>query len=448
MIQSIEQFFPQYKIERFLKEDAYFVYHLARHSSGRAAVIQSIAPDYQGKSAVIERIRQYAGTVNELQHPVLPLLYDFLITDNNAFLIWEHLDGSNIDHYMQQQNKALSERKAQRLVLSLISVLDFLIQKGEAPPRLDTEMIWITSDERIKLRGIIDEATPKGLCYHPSREQLHTPQDYVQAVGLVWYHLITGKHPLHLGEEHILKGTLPPAGKFYPGVFEHVEQCLAKAIHPNPAKRYQNLQELQKGILSARLRVLTPEEYSFIELNAPLILLVFMTILTGFILWRGSRRDIHNATRVAYYPSDTLAWREFEERMNFVKAQKEAADSLFMLSQGEEVEIARDYLHKVSRGETLTDIAERYNMTPEHLLRINNLASADNIQAGVGLKVKVRAIHKVSLNETPQAIAKKYGISLAELLKANGLTGIDTNNSKVLEKEFYPGRELIIPISQ
>ncbi|NIK74237.1 LysM repeat protein [Thermonema lapsum] len=448
MIQLMEQFFPQYRIESFLKEDAYFVYHLARHSSGRLAVIQSIAPDYQGKSSVIERIKQYAGTVNELQHPMLPLLYDFLITDNNAFLIWEHLDGTNIDQYMQQQSKALSERKAQRLVLSLISVLEFLIQKGEAPPRLDTEMIWITSDERIKLRGIIDESTPKGLCYHPSREQLHAPQDYVQAVGLVWYHLITGKHPRSLGEEHILKGTLPPAANFYPGVFEHVEHCLAKAIHPNPAKRYPNLQELQKAILAARIQTLTPEQYSFVELNAPLVLLVFMTILTAFILWRGSRRDILSATRVAYYPHDISAWQEFEKRKAFVKAEKESAESLFLSTQEEEEQIARDYLHKVSPGETLTEIAERYNMTPEHLLRINNLASADNIQAGVGLKVKVRAIHKINVNESPHSIAQKYGISLEELLKANGLSDIDTSNKKVLEKEFYPGRELIIPISQ
>jgi serine/threonine protein kinase len=448
MIQAIEQFFPQYKVESLLKEDDYFVYHLARHSSGRLAMIQSIAPAYQGKSAVIERIRQYAGTVNELQHPVLPLLYDCLITEDNAFLIWEHLDGQNIEHYMQQQKQALSERKAQRLVLSLISVLDFLIQKGEAPPRLDTEMIWITSDERIKLRGIIDESRPKGMPYHPSREQLHAPQDYVQAVGLVWYHLITGKHPLRLGEEHILKGSLPPAGKFYPGVFEHIENCLAKAIHPNPAKRYKDLQELQQAILSARIQAMTPEEHSFVELNAPLILLIFITLLTGLALWRGSRRDLHSATRVAYYPQDTLAWKEFKERQQFIKEQKAATDSLFLLPQEEGTDITRDYLHKVSRGETLTDIAERYNMTTEHLLRINNLASGDNIQAGVGLKVKVRAIHKINLNESPQSIAKKYNISMAELLKANGLSGIDTNDRKALEKVFYPGRELIIPISR
>jgi LysM repeat protein len=71
-------------------------------------------------------------------------------------------------------------------------------------------------------------------------------------------------------------------------------------------------------------------------------------------------------------------------------------------------------------------------MTTEHLLRINNLASGDNIQAGVGLKVKVRAIHKINLNESPQSIAKKYNISMAELLKANGLSGIDTNDRKAL----------------
>lgn len=102
--------------------------------------------------------------------------------------------------------------------------------------------------------------------------------------------------------------------------------------------------------------------------------------------------------------------------------------------------------HKVERGETITEIAKKYQVTPYDIYKLNPDAQ-DRLKPRMkllipsksGLKVTTnqsQITHKVLPKETLYGIEKKYNVSDADLKKANPF--LETDGLQI-------GQELIIP---
>ncbi|MCL2872021.1 MAG: LysM peptidoglycan-binding domain-containing protein [Betaproteobacteria bacterium] len=132
---------------------------------------------------------------------------------------------------------------------------------------------------------------------------------------------------------------------------------------------------------------------------------------------------------------------------------------------------ARTSRYKVKRGDTLAQIAHRYDTTPEELMRLNGLKNAKHLRVGKNIRVynerarydSVRAssvsapralsekitdkptdkstdkatrivaapttsatYHKVQKGDTPAKIASHYRINVQDLMRWNGLTSAKT----------------------
>jgi LysM repeat protein len=108
--------------------------------------------------------------------------------------------------------------------------------------------------------------------------------------------------------------------------------------------------------------------------------------------------------------------------------------------------------HTVAKGETVTNIAQKYKVTPYDIYRLNPDAKS-GIQEGAVLLIPALAakpapvkeqptkvtnpIHEVQPKETLYGIAKKYNVSEADLTKAN---------AEVLKNGLQPGQQLVIPV--
>lgn len=103
--------------------------------------------------------------------------------------------------------------------------------------------------------------------------------------------------------------------------------------------------------------------------------------------------------------------------------------------------------HVVQRGETLSQIARRYNTTVAELQRLNNLADPSLIVAGQviqlpggttagGTTTSGQQTYTVKRGDTLSQIAQRYGVSTADLARANGIT-----NPRLI----YAGQQLVIP---
>lgn len=97
----------------------------------------------------------------------------------------------------------------------------------------------------------------------------------------------------------------------------------------------------------------------------------------------------------------------------------------------------------VQRGDTLSKIAKRYDTTVAALMQVNNLRT-ETIYVGQRLTISVASdpnqpvvYHTVQRGDTLSTIARRYNISVAAVRAANGLTS-DT---------IYVGQRLLIPNS-
>jgi membrane-bound lytic murein transglycosylase D len=104
-------------------------------------------------------------------------------------------------------------------------------------------------------------------------------------------------------------------------------------------------------------------------------------------------------------------------------------------------------VHKVATGETLSSIASRYRRSLQEILEANAMASEDIIYPGQEIRVPGVSpevsgdqvfVHKVRKGETISEIAKKYGVPTSTLLAANEL------DSRGM---IYPGDDLLVPVS-
>jgi LysM repeat protein len=85
----------------------------------------------------------------------------------------------------------------------------------------------------------------------------------------------------------------------------------------------------------------------------------------------------------------------------------------------------------VRSGETLSEIAARYDVSVDSLMRLNGINDPDHVEIGTRLKVPGQAAaagpgrHRVSEGETLGEIAVRYEVSSRDLIALNGLRDAD-----------------------
>jgi murein DD-endopeptidase MepM/ murein hydrolase activator NlpD len=104
--------------------------------------------------------------------------------------------------------------------------------------------------------------------------------------------------------------------------------------------------------------------------------------------------------------------------------------SLFLLTAV--LSFAEDTVHVVARGETVYSISRSFRISPEELMRYNNITNASRLQIGTRLRIPQTAgsgtgegttaytEYRAVRNDTLYSIARTNGISLETLRNANG----------------------------
>lgn len=94
-------------------------------------------------------------------------------------------------------------------------------------------------------------------------------------------------------------------------------------------------------------------------------------------------------------------------------------------------------IHVVQQGETLYSIAQRYRVSPNQIISVNQLENPNRLVMGLALLIPTSTRkHVVQAGETPWKIAQNYGVTLQNLLHANNLTA---------SSKLSPGTVLTIP---
>ena len=99
--------------------------------------------------------------------------------------------------------------------------------------------------------------------------------------------------------------------------------------------------------------------------------------------------------------------------------------------------------YKISKGEDLASIAEKFNTSVEVLKDINNLIYTDNLRENMDIIVPKNAdnyfnTYTIETGDSLYKIARKYNINPELLASMNGLN---------MNDYIYPNQEILIPKS-
>lgn len=107
---------------------------------------------------------------------------------------------------------------------------------------------------------------------------------------------------------------------------------------------------------------------------------------------------------------------------------------------------AATFQHTIKRGETLSTIAKKYGLSVKLLAQTNNLSNPNFVYEGQVLTLVTNeevaknylapVIHRLQRGETVWQLAKRYQADVADILTANNITDA---------KKLEPGMELTIP---
>jgi serine/threonine protein kinase len=431
--QNIQPFRQQGPYEFFVAHNR----HLAQK-----VLIQTLHASYRENLGERQRLKKQAQKMAAFTHPLFPRVIDILESDEQLLVIQEFAEGLPLDEYLRGQ--ALPEQKAKRLFSQIVDVLTYAHQRQLLHPYLHPSQILITKEENIKIIGWQDgtSASQKPEIYHSPeylKEQRLSAEGNIFSLGMIYFLMLTGKYPFEGSNpeqyaEKIQKEKLPPASTFYPAVFEHSQYILDKACARRSSERFESCQALQEALFSS-LQVGSNEVPKDAFTQLPLVGLGIMAFLLIAALLVANR-DSSVPNRIAFDLSDTAGLQKRKDSVKRQRYERFLRDSL-RIAQSKAQDTMKVYVHKVQRGDNIQGIAKRYNMSLAHFKRMNNIENNDELRAGSGVRVVVRAVHKVLHDENLHSIAKKYDITYYDLLRTNAITDE--------EEEVFEGKELIIP---
>lgn len=205
---------------------------------------QSVRFDFLAESNILKK----------LQHPMLPRIVDIFENDSHVYLVEDFVEGITLSDWLKQQPRA-DEELALQWFKDLCNVLRYL--HGQTPRPiiyrdLKPSNIMLQPDGSLKLIdfGIAREykqessadTTYVGTKGYAAPEQFGKAQTDartdIYALGVTMYHLVTGKSPYSPPYQFV------PARQLVPSLSHGMEYILNKCVQPEPADRYQNVDEL------------------------------------------------------------------------------------------------------------------------------------------------------------------------------------------------------------
>lgn len=228
--------------------------------------------DQSEKEQILGRFQREAQAAGNINHPDIITIYDYGEDDGTAFIAMEYVSGRELKDLLDA-NERLSIEQAATLMKKLLSAIAHAHKKGVVHRDLKPGNILLMDDElnRIKIMDfgiaqvesstMTQVGTVLGTPSYMSPEQFMgqrvDARSDIYALGVIFYHLLTGEKPFTGSVTTIMHKVLqadaiPPSNINVqcPGTFDDV---VAKAMSKKPEDRYGTVQEFAQAIDIAML---------------------------------------------------------------------------------------------------------------------------------------------------------------------------------------------------
>jgi serine/threonine protein kinase, bacterial len=251
--------------ETFLAEDTYM-------PSRRRCVIKQLKPisnDPQTYQIIQQRFEREAATLEYLgeANDQIPTLFAYFSENGLFYLVQEWVHGQTLTNVIQSQGQ-LQENTVREILLSLLSVLDYVHSKGiihrdikpdniilreidNKPVLIDFGAVKETIRTTINAAGHPTQSLVIGTPgFMPSEQAIGRPvyATDIYSLGLTAIYLLTGKYPQEL-ETHPHTGQIIWQ-QFAGGISQQLVMLLTQAIEPRPGDRFTTANKMLYALKS------------------------------------------------------------------------------------------------------------------------------------------------------------------------------------------------------
>ncbi|MBW4423448.1 MAG: protein kinase [Nostoc desertorum CM1-VF14] len=252
--------------ETFLAEDVHM-------PSRRRCVIKQLKPitnnDPQAYQVIQQRFEREAATLEYLGESSnqIPKLYAYFSENGQFYLVQEWIHGQTLTKIVEDKGFE-SETGVRQILLSLLSVLDYVHSKGIIHRDIKPENIILRSVDgkpvlidfgavKETIRSVVNSpgyptrslviGTPG---YMPSEQAVGRPvySTDIYSLGLTAIYLLTGKHPQELPTD--LKTGEILWQQYAPNVSSQFAAILNQAIKPHAGDRYSTASKMLQALQS------------------------------------------------------------------------------------------------------------------------------------------------------------------------------------------------------
>ena len=249
-IDEMSAYLPQFKFEKLAACGGMgAVYKAYQESLARRVAVKILPPKFGAEPAFAERFKTEARAMAKLNHTNIVGVYDFGMTPGgHLYLVMEWIEGKSLHDLIHKTTLPL--RKATNLAMQLCEALSFAHEHGIIHRDIKPGNIMVNDADHVKVADF-------GLARPPNEAEEDNPMgtpDYaapeirggsvtdhrvdIFAVGVVLYEMLTGRVP----------ETPRRPVTIYAKVSPRWDEIIAKAIHPDPDKRYQDAGEFRAHI--------------------------------------------------------------------------------------------------------------------------------------------------------------------------------------------------------
>ncbi len=272
----------KYRVERMLGQGAMGVVVAAKHEElGQKVAIKLLRPEVNANDGALERFLREARAAAKLESDHVARVFDVgTFGDNCAFMVMEHLEGSDLERYLASCGR-LDVPEAVDYVLEALEALAHAHAHGMVHRDIKPSNLFLTQrvdgTRRIKMLDFGISKTESGLgASSPGSSTLTSPHAVlgspaymapeqirssknvdqradIWSVGVLLYELVSGNCPFMgdtIGDtlSRVLLGAFDPLTKVRPDVPQDFEAIVRRCLESDEKKRYQNVSELAAAL--------------------------------------------------------------------------------------------------------------------------------------------------------------------------------------------------------
>lgn len=236
----------------------------------RTVSVKILREDYSNDRDFRDRFRQEAKAAANLSHPNIVTVYDFGFDNDQIFIVFEYVDGTDLKSLIRKRGR-FSIEDTVGLVAQACAGVGYAHRAGLVHCDIKPHNMLVSSDFRLKVTdfGIAralatihpDEKSEVvwGSPHYFSPEQAAggapSPASDVYALGVILYEMLTGRLPFEASEAtelarmHRVEPPIPPK-RLNPAIPEALEEITLKVLSKEPVARYRTADQLGRVLLS------------------------------------------------------------------------------------------------------------------------------------------------------------------------------------------------------